>query len=99
MTRLYKGRRDRMLQALASEAGDQLTIDVPAGGMQLLARCRTLLNDHQLSALLLNAGVVARPLSSLFFHKSKEQGLFLGFAAWNEKEIDHAARILGRIVR
>jgi GntR family transcriptional regulator/MocR family aminotransferase len=88
-----------MLQALASEAGDQLTIDVPAGGMQLLARCRTLLNDHQLSALLLNAGVVARPLSSLFFHKSKEQGLFLGFAAWNEKEIDHAARILGRIVR
>jgi GntR family transcriptional regulator / MocR family aminotransferase len=25
--------------------------------------------------------------------------LFLGFAAWNEKEIDHAARILGRIVR
>jgi GntR family transcriptional regulator / MocR family aminotransferase len=42
---------------------------------------------------------VARPLSSLLFHKSREQGLFLGFAAWNEKEIDRAARILGRIVR
>ncbi|MBN9537224.1 MAG: aminotransferase class I/II-fold pyridoxal phosphate-dependent enzyme [Alphaproteobacteria bacterium] len=98
MTRLYKGRRDRMLQALESEAGGRLTNDVPAGGMQLLARCRALSNDHQLSALLLDAGVVARPLSSLFFHKSKEQGLFLGFAAWNEKEIDRAARILGRIV-
>jgi hypothetical protein len=24
---------------------------------------------------------------------------FLGFAAWNEKEIDRAARILGRIAR
>jgi GntR family transcriptional regulator / MocR family aminotransferase len=99
MNRLYKGRRDRMLQALASEAGDRLTIDVPAGGMQLLARCRGSSNDHQLSVRLLEAGVVVRPLSSLLFHKSKEQGLFLGFAAWNEKEIDRAARTLGRIVR
>ena len=56
-------------------------------------------NDRRLSAQLLDAGVVARPLSSLLFHKSKQQGLFLGFAAWNEKEIDRAARVLGRIVR
>jgi GntR family transcriptional regulator/MocR family aminotransferase len=67
--------------------------------MQLLARCRGSSNDHQLSARLLEAGVVVRPLSSLLFHKSKEQGLFLGFAAWNETEIDRAACILGRIVR
>lgn len=99
MTRLYKGRRDRVLQALASEAGDRLTIDAPPGGMQLLARCMTASNDRRLSAQLLDAGVVARPLSSLLFHTSKAQGLFLGFAAWNEKEIDRAARILGRIVR
>jgi GntR family transcriptional regulator/MocR family aminotransferase len=99
MTRLYKGRRDRMLQALESEAGGRLTIDAPPGGMQLLARCVTASNDRRLSAQLGKAGVVARPLSSLLFHKSKQQGLFLGFAAWNEKEIDRAARILGRIVR
>jgi GntR family transcriptional regulator / MocR family aminotransferase len=99
MTRLYKGRRDRMLQAMASETGDRLVIDVPAGGMQLLARCRASSNDHQLWARLRDAGVVARPLSSLFFHSSGEQGLFLGFAAWNDREIDRAARILGRIVR
>jgi GntR family transcriptional regulator/MocR family aminotransferase len=66
--------------------------------MQLLARSRALSNDRQLSALLHDAGVVARPLSSMFFHKSKERGLFLGFAAWNDKEIDRAARTLGRIV-
>jgi GntR family transcriptional regulator/MocR family aminotransferase len=99
VTRLYKGRRDRMLMALEAEAGGRLTIDVPPGGMQLLARCATASNDRLLSARLLDAGVVARPLSSLLFHKSREQGLFLGFAAWNEKEIDRAARILGRIVR
>jgi len=99
MTRLYKGRRDRMLQALAAEAGDRLAIEVPAGGMQLLARCSAPANDRQLSARLLDAGVVSRPLSSMLYHRSGEQGLFLGFAAWNEKEIDRAARILGRIVR
>jgi GntR family transcriptional regulator/MocR family aminotransferase len=96
MTRLYKGRRDRMLRALANEAGDRLSIEAPAGGMQLLARCQA--NDRQLSARLLEAGVVSRPLSSMLYHKTGEHGLFLGFAAWNEKEIDQAARILGRII-
>jgi GntR family transcriptional regulator/MocR family aminotransferase len=99
MTRLYKGRRDRMLHALASEAGDRLTMEVPPGGMQLVARCRAASNDRELCARLMDAGVVSRPLSSLLFHKTSDQGLFLGFAAWNETEIDHAAHILGRIVR
>jgi len=99
MTRLYKGRRDRMLRALAAEAGDRLAVEAPAGGMQLLARCRAPANDRQLSARLLEAGVVSRPLSSMLYHRTNEHGLFLGFAAWNEKEIDQAARILGRIVR
>ncbi|MBT1514521.1 PLP-dependent aminotransferase family protein [Bradyrhizobium sp. SRL28] len=99
MTRLYKGRRDHMLQALAAEAGNRLSIEVPAGGMQLLARCSGPANDRQLSARLLEAGVVSRPLTGMLYHKAGEHGLFLGFAAWNEKEIDQAARILGRIVR
>jgi GntR family transcriptional regulator / MocR family aminotransferase len=99
MTRLYKGRRDRMVEALTAEAGDRLTVEVPAGGMQLLARCRASVNDQRLASKLREAGVISRPLSSLFFHKTREQGLFLGFAAWNDEEIDQAARILGRIMR
>ena len=99
MTRLYKTRRDRMVQALATEAGDRLTVEVPAGGMQLLARLRASVNDQRLSARLREAGVISRPLSSLFFHRTKEQGLFLGFAAWNDTEIGEAARILGRMIR
>ncbi|MDI1265760.1 MAG: PLP-dependent aminotransferase family protein [bacterium] len=99
MTRLYKGRRDRLLQALAAEAGGHLTVEAPAGGMQLLARCRAAVNDQHLAIRLLEAGVISRPLSSLLYHRSGEQGLFLGFAAWNEKEIDRGAEILGRILR
>jgi GntR family transcriptional regulator/MocR family aminotransferase len=99
MTRLYKGRRDRMLQALAAEAGNRLAVETPAGGMQLLARCPPRTNDEQLAVRLLEARVVSRALTRMLYHKTGERGLFLGFAAWNEKEIDHAARILGRIVR
>jgi GntR family transcriptional regulator/MocR family aminotransferase len=50
-------------------------------------------------ARLLEAGVVSRALTRMLYHRTGERGLFLGFAAWNEKEIDQAARILGRIVR
>jgi GntR family transcriptional regulator/MocR family aminotransferase len=99
MTRIYKGRRDRMLQALAAEAGNRLAVETPAGGMQLLARCSPRTNDEQLAARLFEAGVVSRALTRMLYHKTGERGLFLGFAAWNEKEIDQAARILGRIVR
>jgi GntR family transcriptional regulator / MocR family aminotransferase len=99
MTRLYKVRRDRMVQALAAEAGDRLAVETPDGGMQLLARCRPGTDDQQLAARLLEAGVVSRALTRMLYHRTAERGLFLGFAAWNEKEIDHAARILGRIVR
>ena len=43
--------------------------------------------------------MISRPLSSLFFHKARERGLFSGFTAWNDKEIDQAAHILGRVMR
>ena len=75
-----------------------LTVEAPAGGMQLLARCRPHTDDQQLATRLLEAGVVSRALTRMLYHRSTERGLFLGFAAWNEKEIDRAAHILGRIM-
>lgn len=99
MTRLYKTRRDCLVRALAAEAGNHLAVETPDGGMQLLARCRPQAADEQLAARLLEAGVISRALTRMLYHKTAERGLFLGFAAWNENEIERAARILGRIVR
>jgi len=95
--RLYKGRRDRMLQALAWKLAVDLSLmlrlaDATLGSMRASS------NDHQLSALLLNAGVVARPCRACSFTNQKSR-VVSRFAAWNEKEIDHAARILWPIVR
>lgn len=95
MTRLYRGRRDRLTQALTSAAGDRLAITPPAGGMQLLARLEGGSDDCRLVADLAAIGVTARPLSRHFTGKAAEHGLFLGFAAWNETEIDAGAELIG----
>jgi GntR family transcriptional regulator/MocR family aminotransferase len=98
MTRLYRARRDRLVQALTAEAGHRLHVDKPTGGMQLLAQCDAAMDDVHLSRRLEKAGVITRPLSEMLYHKSRERGLFLGFAAWKDTEIDAGARIIGRHV-
>jgi GntR family transcriptional regulator / MocR family aminotransferase len=98
MTRIYRGRRDRMVQALTAETRDTFVIDPPAGGMQLLARCRRRQDDRSLCARLAEAGVSARPLSSHFIGRATQQGLFLGFAAWTDEEIDAGSSRIGRVV-
>jgi GntR family transcriptional regulator/MocR family aminotransferase len=98
MTRIYRVRRDRMIEALSAAAGAHLTIEPPAGGVQLLAYLDPRRDDRAIAARLAAAGVTARPLSPHFTGAIDGQGLFLGFAAWNEAEIDAAAATIGRVL-
>src|SRR5438552_2409834 len=98
MTRIYRGRRDRLVDALASAAGDRLVIAPPAGGMQLLARLDPGPDDGRLVDDLARLGITARPLSRHFTGKATEHGLFLGFAAWNQAEIDAGADVIGKVL-
>jgi GntR family transcriptional regulator/MocR family aminotransferase len=97
MTRIYRGRRDRLVQALG--ASHALKIAPPAGGMQLLVQLDARQNDIDIAERLAKAGVMARPLSRHFTGEITGQGLFLGFAAWTEREIDAGAEIIGRVMR
>jgi GntR family transcriptional regulator/MocR family aminotransferase len=97
MTRIYRSRRDRLVAALTAET--KLAVDVPAGGMQLLARCAPSTDDAALSRNLRKSGVVARPLSEMLYHRCRERGLFLGFAAWNHAEIDAGVLEISRQMR
>jgi GntR family transcriptional regulator/MocR family aminotransferase len=99
MTRIYRTRRDRLVQALSTAAGAHLTIEPPAGGVQLLAHLDPLHDDRAIAERLAAAGVTARPLSPHFTGAVTGQGLFLGFAAWNEAEIDLAAGTIGRVLQ
>jgi GntR family transcriptional regulator/MocR family aminotransferase len=99
MTRIYRGRRDRLVQALGAAGGDALDMAPPAGGMQLLVELDVRQNDVAIAKRLAGLGVMARPLSLHFTGETAAQGLFLGFAAWTEREIDAGAEIIGRVVR
>ncbi|QUS42357.1 PLP-dependent aminotransferase family protein [Tardiphaga alba] len=99
MTRIYHGRRDHLVQALRLHAGDHLTVERPAGGMQLLAHLAPHWDDRDVVARLAHAGVTARALSQHFTGPVTGKGLFLGFAAWNEQEIDKAAAVIGDVLQ
>jgi GntR family transcriptional regulator/MocR family aminotransferase len=99
MTRVYRGRRDRLAQVLGAAAGHALKIVPPAGGMQLLAYLDPRLDDVDIADRLAKVGVTARPLSRHFTGAVTHRGLLLGFAAWNEREIDAGAAIIGRVMR
>jgi GntR family transcriptional regulator/MocR family aminotransferase len=99
MTRVYRGRRDRLVQMLDAAAGHALKIVPPAGGMQLLAYLDPRRNDVDIADRLAKVGVTARPLSRHFTGAITDQGLLLGFAAWNEREIDAGAAIIGGVIR
>jgi GntR family transcriptional regulator/MocR family aminotransferase len=98
MTRIYHARRDRLMQALSAIAGAHLTLERPAGGVQLLAHLAPDRDDRAIAIRLAAAGITARPLSPHFTGAIGGQGLFLGFAAWNEPEIDAAAATIGRVL-
>lgn len=99
MTRVYRARRDRMVAALRAEAGDRISITPPPGGMQLLVELEDARDDQALTRDLAASGITARPLSRHFTGTIGGHGLFLGFAAWDEREIDAGAAILGRVMR
>ncbi|MFT4506011.1 PLP-dependent aminotransferase family protein [Caballeronia sp. 15711] len=98
MTRIYHARRDHLCHALKTIEGD-LTVSSPDGGMQLVAHLRRLHDDQDVCRRLAEVGVVVRPLSRHYFAETTAQGLFLGFAAWNETEIDAGAQTIARVLR
>ena len=87
------------MQALGAACGDALKMTPPAGGVQLFVELDRRQNDVAVAERLASLGVMSRPLSRRFTGEVAAQGLFLGFAAWTEPEIDAGADIIGRVVR
>ncbi|MGF6531474.1 GntR family transcriptional regulator/MocR family aminotransferase [Paraburkholderia sp. GAS206C] len=97
MTRIYRARRDHLCHALTT-IGTDLSLSPPDGGMQVIAQLRPQRKDHDVCLRLAEAGVIVRPLSRYYFAEAQAQGLFLGFAAWNETEIDAGVEIIARVI-
>jgi GntR family transcriptional regulator/MocR family aminotransferase len=94
MRRLYHARRDHLVEGLERHLGDVLTVEVPSGGIQLIARLKRGRADQAAVGRLAEAGVVTRALSGLALERPRDHGLLLGFAAWRENEISAAVRTM-----
>jgi GntR family transcriptional regulator/MocR family aminotransferase len=92
--RLYHARRDHLVEGLQRHLGEVLSVEVPSGGIQLVARLKRGRADQAAVKRLVNAGVETRALSSLALGKPRDHGLLLGFAAWRESEISAAVRTM-----
>ncbi|KQT25620.1 MULTISPECIES: PLP-dependent aminotransferase family protein [Bradyrhizobium] len=94
MRRLYHARRDHLVEELERQLGGMLSIEVPPGGIQLVARLKRGRTDQAAAKRLVAAGVETRALSSLALGRPRDHGLLLGFAAWQECEISAAVRTM-----
>jgi GntR family transcriptional regulator/MocR family aminotransferase len=94
MRRLYHARRDHLVDCLQRHLGDVLSVEVPSGGIQLVARFKRGTADQAAVKRLVAAGVETRALSSLALGRPQDHGLLLGFAAWRESEISTAVRTM-----
>jgi GntR family transcriptional regulator/MocR family aminotransferase len=94
MRRLYHARRDHLVGEMERRLGDVLDVEVPSGGIQLVARLRRARADQAAVKRLVAAGVETRALSSLALGRPHDHGLLLGFAAWRESEISAAVRTM-----
>lgn len=98
LRRLYRDRRDHLANGIRSSLGDVLDVEVPPGGMQLVAWCRKrTADDREIVNKLANAGVVARPASEMYLGSPARNGLLLGFAAWQLTEIDMAISAMRKV--
>ncbi|MCS3728113.1 MocR-like pyridoxine biosynthesis transcription factor PdxR [Bradyrhizobium betae] len=92
--RLYHARRDHLAAGLERQLGEVLSVEVPSGGIQLVARLKRGRADQAAVERLGAAGVVTRALSSLALDRPRDHGLLLGFAAWRENEISAAVKTM-----
>ncbi|MDN5005026.1 PLP-dependent aminotransferase family protein [Bradyrhizobium sp. GCM10027634] len=92
--RLYHARRDHLVEGLERHLGEVMSVEVPLGGIQLVARLKRGRADQAAVERLVAAGVETRALSSLALARPRDHGLLLGFAAWRESEISAAVRTM-----
>ena len=94
MRALYAARRGALADALGKVFGDRLAIEVPMGGLHLLAGLDGAIGDIELSRRAHDAGLSPPALSLFATARPRRQGLLLGFTNIPESKALKLARQL-----
>jgi GntR family transcriptional regulator/MocR family aminotransferase len=102
MRRLYRGRRDELLQALHRHAGDAVAVHGGSAGIHVALQLNDpALLDTGVAAAAMEKGVVARALSAhtTGLRQHGWNGLLLGYSQVDVALIDAKVKTLARILR
>ncbi|TXG00781.1 aminotransferase-like domain-containing protein [Massilia arenae] len=91
MRTLYAERRGYLVDALAREMGDALTVQPQAGGIHVLARLAAGRDDRLLAAAARARGMGLQALADWRMGRSRRGGLLMGFANFATPEAATAA--------
>ncbi len=96
--RVYRARRDRMLDALGTHL-PELEIMGVAAGVHLLLQLPRAVDDMALAELAARARIRVAPLSSFFVGRPHARGLVIGYGRVHETAIAPAVKALAAVVR
>ncbi len=97
MRRVYRGRRDALVAALAAEVGDVAQIGPAEAGIHLLATLPAGTDDRALAKLAHAHGVAVGALSP-HYQAHARPGLLLGFGAMSEDRLEEGVRRLAPLI-
>ncbi|MCY1227111.1 HTH-type transcriptional regulatory protein GabR [compost metagenome] len=96
--KIYKQRRDIFCEILASEFSDIITFKVPEGGLAVWSVFDQRINLSELSTKALKKGLKIPDTNFYNNEVFTSNGLRLGFAALNEKEIEQSLSVLRQLL-
>jgi len=96
MRNLYRARQIQLVEGLKGIFGENLTVTATETGMHVVLHLTAGADDEALSKIVIESGVVTRPLSPYYAGKEPQQGLLLGFSAFNSAEISQGLFRLAR---
>ena len=98
MRRLYRERRDILLDALRNHCTNILVPQQTDAGMHIIADIKNGMSDRLAHLELLNAGIDSLPLSIYYEGSVQRQALVLGFSGVQKKVIPKLVTKMGRVL-
>jgi GntR family transcriptional regulator/MocR family aminotransferase len=99
MRTLYRERQEVLLRAAQRELGGLLEICPCDTGLHVVGWLGEGRHDQEASRAAARAGVEAEPLSNFCVGRGQRDGLLLGYAGWDARQIRDAVRRLGSALR
>ncbi|RJT20797.1 PLP-dependent aminotransferase family protein [Buttiauxella izardii] len=100
MRQLYSKRRTQLVELIKLHLGEEYLGDYNSNaGLHLIIQLPTDADDIQVAKCANAEGILVRPLSRYYFNHRKSQGLLVGFASVQDKDMEPSFIRLAKIIR